>query len=324
MTTPDAAPDTAPETEADVPGPVVVEVVRGGTVESVHTGHLVVLGPRGEIVLERGRPDLPVFWRSAAKPLQATAVVAAGVDLTGPQLAMAAASHAGEPAHVEVVTSTLAAGGLDESDLGCPPDWPMDEAAFAVAFPGGKRRVYMNCSGKHAALLRACQAQGWPTAGYLDPEHPLQHHLLATVEQIAGERVAATTTDGCGLPLYALSLRALARSFRDLRTSPVAAAMRVHPKLVDGTGRFTTRVLTGVPGVLAKNGAEGVWAAALPDGSAFALKIDDGAMRAAEVLTAQVLTHLGAPGDLPPVTTPVLGGGATVGEIRVRAGLLAG
>lgn len=309
-------------TTADERGPVVVEVVRSGEVESVHTGHLVVLGPAGDIVLERGRPDLPTFWRSAAKPLQAAAVVAAEVDLTGPQLAMAAASHAGEPHHVEVALSTLKAGGLTEDDLGCPPDLPMDEAAFAAAYAGGKRRIYMNCSGKHAALLRACVRQGWPVRGYLEPDHPLQRHLLATVEQLAGERPAATATDGCGLPLYALSLRALARSFRDLRTSPVASAMRVHPTLVDGTGRFTTRVLAGVPGVLAKNGAEGVYAAALPDGSAFALKVDDGAMRAAETLAAGLLHHLGAVGDLPPTTTPVLGGGEAVGEVRVTRGLL--
>ncbi len=305
-------------------GPVVVELVRSGVVESVHTGHLVVLGPDGDVVLERGRPERPVFWRSAAKPLQATAVVTAGVSLTGPQLALATASHAAEPAHVEVVTSTLADGGLAEDELGCPPDWPMDEAAFVAAFPGGKRRIYMNCSGKHAALLRACVQQSWPTSGYLDPDHPLQQHLLATVEEIAGERVAATAVDGCGLPLHALSLHALARSFRTLRTSPVASAMRVHPTLVDGTGRFTTGVLAGVKGVLAKNGAEGVYAAALPDGSAFALKVDDGAMRAAEVLAAGLLHHLGAAGDLPPATTPVLGGGVPVGEVRVRPGLLPG
>lgn len=306
------------------PGPVAVEVVRSGAVESVHTGHLVVLGPRGEVVLERGRPERPVFWRSAAKPLQATAVVTAGVDLTGPQLALAAASHAAEPAHVEVVESTLRDGDLTEADLGCPPDWPIDDAAFATAYPGGRRRVYMNCSGKHAALLRACLQQGWPTAGYLDATHPLQQHLRTTVEQIAGEAVTATAVDGCGLPLHALSLRALARSFRELRAGAVAAAMRVHPVLVDGTGRFTTRVLAGVPGVLAKNGAEGVYAAALPDGSAFALKIDDGAMRAAEVLAANLLAFVGATGDLPPLSTPVLGGGEPVGEIRIRSGLLPG
>ncbi|MHA3703754.1 asparaginase [Jatrophihabitans sp. YIM 134969] len=308
------------------PGPVLVEVERGGVVESVHTGHLVVLGPRGDLVLERGRPDLPVFWRSAAKPLQAAAVLSAGVTLTQEQLAMAAASHAGEPVHVEVVTSTLADGGLDESDLGCPPAWPLDPAAFAAAYEAGQdgRRIFMNCSGKHAALLRACQQQGWPTAGYLDPDHPLQHHLRDTLEQIAGEKIAASTVDGCGLPLHALSLRGLARSFRELRESPVAEAMRARPVLVDGTGRFTTRVLAGVTGVLAKNGAEGVFAAALPGGAAFAVKIDDGAVRAAEVVAGAVFAWLGADGDLPPSTQPVLGGADVVGSVRVRAGLLDG
>ena len=186
----------------------------------------------------------------------------------------------------------------------------------------------MNCSGKHAAMLATCVAAGWPVVGYLEPQHPLQVALTAAVERLAGEPVTRVVTDGCGAPQHALPLTALARAFSRLITAAdgtpehrVATAMREHPQLVGGAGRDVTRLMEGIPGLLAKDGAEGVYAAALPDGSAVALKIDDGAARARTPVLLAALAVLGA--DVSGVTDlaalPVLGGGEPVGSVRVAA-----
>jgi L-asparaginase II len=172
-------------------------------------------------------------------------------------------------------------------------------------------------------MLRTCRANDWPSKGYLAPDHPLQVGLRGTVEELAGERVAATGVDGCGAPLFALSLLGLARAFARLATATdgaerdVADAMRAHPELVGGTGRAASRLMTDIPGLIAKDGAEGVFAAALPSGAAIALKIDDGAQRAAERAVVAALATVGAL-DPELVTAPVLGGGEPVGTIRFR------
>ena len=189
----------------------------------------------------------------------------------------------------------------------------------------------MNCSGKHAAMLAACVANGWPVEDYLAADHPVQQAMTATVERLAGERVEHVAVDGCGAPQHALTLTGLARAFSVLATSGddavarTAASMREHPGLVGGPGREVTRLLEGIPGLVAKDGAEGVFAAALPDGSAAAVKVADGSTRAAVPVlvvalralgvTAPVLDELGTP--------PVLGGGRPVGELRPSAALLA-
>jgi L-asparaginase II len=178
-------------------------------------------------------------------------------------------------------------------------------------------------------MLLTCRVNGWPTKSYLDPDHPLHRSLRTTVEDLAGEPVPAVGVDGCGAPLFALSLVGLARAYRRIATAEsgperdVADAMRAHPDLVGGTGRAATRLMAGIPGLIAKDGAEGVFAVALPDGAAVTVKIDDGAQRAAEravvaglrtVTAALVLDEL--------ATASVPGGGETVGEIRFRPGLL--
>jgi L-asparaginase II len=305
------------------PGVPLVDVVRSGVVESVHSGHVVILD--GNDVIELGHPGQPLFPRSSNKPLQATGMRRRGLDVPPPQLALGAASHSGEPQHVEGVAAMLAAGGFTEDDLGCPPAWPMEDAARTAAVE--PRRLTMNCSGKHAAMLRTCRANDWPSKGYLAPDHPLQVALRGTVEDLAGEPVAAVGVDGCGAPLFALSLVGLARAFRRIATAPdgperdVADAMRAHPELVGGTGRAASRLMTDIPGLIAKDGAEGVFAAALPSGAAVAVKIDDGAQRAAERAVVAALAAIGAL-DPELVTAPVLGGGEPVGTIRIRPGLL--
>ena len=305
-----------------ITGIPLVDVVRSGFVESVHSGHLVVLD-----AVELGDPRQPLFPRSSNKPLQAVGMRRLGLDLSPQHLALAAASHSGEPPHIAGVRAMLASGGLGEGDLGCPPAWSLDESARR-AWPE-PRRITMNCSGKHAAMLLTCRVNGWPTKTYLEPDHPLHKSLRATVEDLAGEPVTAVGVDGCGAPLFALSLVGLARGYRRIATAEVGAerdvadAMRAHPGLIAGTGRAASRLMAGVPGLIAKDGAEGVFAAALPDGTAVAVKIDDGAQRAAEravvaglrsVTTAPVLEEL--------ATDTVLGGAEQVGEIRFRPGLL--
>jgi L-asparaginase II len=305
-----------------ITGIPLVDVVRSGFIESVHSGHLVVLD-----AVELGHPNQPLFPRSSNKPLQAVGMRRLGLDVPPQHLALAAASHSGEAAHIAGVRAMLASGGLGEDDLGCPPAWPLDETARRT-WPE-PLRITMNCSGKHAAMLLTCLVNGWPTKRYLAPDHPLHRSLRAAVEDLAGEPVAAVGVDGCGAPLFALSLVGLARAYRRIATAEagperdVAEAMRTHPELVAGTGRAATRLMAGVPGLIAKDGAEGVFAAALPDGTAVAVKIDDGSQRAAErAAVAGLHTVTAAPvlEELATVTVP--GGAEPIGEIRFRPGLL--
>ncbi len=249
------------------------------------------------------------------------------------EVALASSSHSGEPRHLEVVHRLL--GPLTEVDLGCPPSLPLDEgsAHALLAAGGGPTRTHMNCSGKHSAMLATCRANDWPLRDYLDPGSPLQKALTAAVERLAGETVATVAVDGCGAPQHALSLTGLARAFARLVTAEpgsderrTADAVRAHPELVGGRGRDVTQLMQGVPGLLAKDGAEGVYAAALPDGSAVALKIADGAARPRGPVLAAALRRLGARGDVLDAlaTVPVLGGGRPVGEVRVAGELAAG
>jgi L-asparaginase II len=267
-----------------------------------------------------------------AKPLQAVGMVRAGLQLDPPGLALAAASHSGEHVHVSRVRDLLTRHGLPESALLCPPALPLGEdAAHGVLAAGGRKaRVFMNCSGKHTAMLLTCVANGWPTERYVDPTHPLQVAIRAAVEDLAAEPVTAVGVDGCGAPVFAVSLTGVARAYLRLVTAEpgtperaVADAMRSRPELVGGTGRDVTRLMAGVPGLLAKDGADGVYAAALPAGRAVALKISDGAQRARTPVLVGALRRLGVDAlvldEL--AETPVLGGGQQVGVVRLRRGV---
>jgi L-asparaginase II len=306
---------------------VVAEVVRSGFVESRHRGAVVALRPDGSVAFAVGDVTTQVFPRSSNKPLQAAAVVGLGIvekyGLDDRHVALATASHSGEPMHVAVVRDLLERAGVPESALATPPDFPIDaDAARAVA---GKSPIQHNCSGKHASFLAACAAQGWPLDGYRDAAHPLQVHVRSVVEDLAAERVGDIGVDGCGAPIFALSLTALARAFGRIAAasdgpgSVVAQAIRTQPLLLGGTGRDVTALVEAVPGIIAKDGAEGVYAAALSDGTAVALKIEDGAQRARPPVMVAALRALGVDVDLP--APEVLGGGAKVGEVRVAGGL---
>jgi L-asparaginase II len=305
--------------------PVVAEVLRSGFAESRHRGAVAGLAADGRQVISAGRTDIPFLPRSANKPLQATAMLRCGLNLDGELLALAAASHSGEDFHVDGVRKILSGAGLSEDDLRCPASWPLEtQTAYRLIARGEPMsRIRMNCSGKHAAMLATCVQNGWPTASYVDPDHPLQQEIRRTIEELAGQRSAATAVDGCGAPLFALTLAGLARAFRTLVLAGpgtperrVADAMRAYPEWTSGTDRDERRLMNAVPGLLFKSGAEGVDAFALGDGRAGAVKLDDGAPRARTPVTVAALRRLGAvvPDEL--ATVPVPGGDAVVGAVR--------
>ncbi|MFE5334297.1 asparaginase [Isoptericola sp. NPDC056573] len=333
MTTTGSPAPVAPVVRGAAP---LAEVVRGDLVESVHLGHLVVLGPDGGVRLALGDPTTTIWPRSSVKPLQAVAMLRSGLDLPGRLLALGAASHSGAPEHLAGVREILAGAGLDESALRNTPDLPLGRAeALAWQESGrGPERVAQNCSGKHAAMLATCVAAGWDTASYLDLDHPLQRAVRDAVVELTGDADPHVTVDGCGAPLFSTTVLGLARSFGRLASAGaagttdeggrVARAMAGHPEMVAGRGREDTLVMTAVPGSIAKIGADGVCAAGLPDGSAVAFKILDGGDRPRPAILAAAMRAAGAAGvagadaaALDAVgVTPVLGGGAPVGAVR--------
>jgi len=311
-------------------------VERSGFVESRHTGSAIVLGPDGEVQREYGDTASPILPRSTLKPIQALASVAAGAELTGPHLAAATASHTGTDRHVQLVRDILSAAGLGEDDLGCPPAWPEDRDTRdeLVRSGAGPSRIRMNCSGKHATMLLACRRAGWDTAGYLDPQHPLQLQVRELVERLTGARVAATAVDGCGAPVHAVSLSGLAHAMHRIvassASSPFALhrnagalvqAVRENPWVIAGPGRPDTIVIERL-GVFSKGGAEGVQVMSAPDGTTVALKMLDGSGRATAAVALRLLELAGAldPHDvsdtLSQLPLAVTGGGQDVGTIR--------
>lgn len=309
-------------------GDILAEVLRSGFVEGYHRGSVAVLDADGVLIASSGDVTGAIFPRSSNKPMQAVGMLRAGLALSDPaDLALCAASHHGEPMHIARIRSMLRAGGLAESDLRTPPDLPISETARAdiLRAGGGPERVYMNCSGKHTGMLLTCVAAGWPIEGYTSSDHPLQKQIRTAVEELADERIAGVGVDGCGAPVLAISLRALAGAFlRCVSAGPgaderrVGDAMRAYPALVSGTGADDDALMSAVPALLSKGGAEGVLAVAVPGAGAVAIKVDDGAMRARVPVLVDALRLLGveAPGLDERAETPVLGGGGRVGSVR--------
>jgi L-asparaginase II len=307
---------------------VLARVVRSGFVESTHHGTAVAVDPDGDVVASAGSPQSPVFPRSSNKPLQAVAMLRAGLHVDGHLLALAAASHSGERYHVDGVRRLLALGGLDETDLRNTPGYPLDveEQAAWRAASRAPTSLAQNCSGKHAAMLLTCLENGWPLEHYLDSRHPLQRAVAETIADLAGEPVAAVGVDGCGAPVHAISPLGLAVAFGRLAAADpeepegrVADAVRRHPEWLGGTDRDVTRLVRGVPGLVAKDGAEGVYAAALPDGRAAALKIADGGDRPRIPVLAALLHRLGVEAEVldEMADVAVLGHGEPVGRLEV-------
>lgn len=308
-------------------GVPVAEVVRSGFVEGVHRGSVAVLDASGAPVYTAGDVTGPIFPRSSNKPMQAVGMLRAGLRLCDDaDLAVVAASHRGEPKHLDRVAALLRAGGLTEEALLCPPDYPIGEAARRAYLAAGKgpARIAMNCSGKHAGMLLTCLGAGWPTEGYTDPEHPLQRMLIETVAEFTGASGEPPTgVDGCGAVVTAASLTGLASAFlRLVDAQPgsaertLADAMRAHPDLVAGTNEPDTVLMEAVPGALSKGGAEGVWVVAVPGKGAVAVKVDDGAHRASVPVTVAALARLGVTAPDALAETVILGGGRPVGAVR--------
>lgn len=319
------APDTTSLDEA----PVLVHVTRGGFVESAHRATLVATDAAGGTPLRHGRVDDPVLPRSSLKPIQALAMVRAGLDLPPHLLALVCASHSAEEVHRAGVAEALGTVGLDPAALQNTPALPLGELEHARWLAAGRapEPVAQDCSGKHAGMLVTCKVNGWPTEDYLDPAHPLQQRIRATTEEVVGA-VTHTTVDGCGAPLFAVPLRGLAAAFgllaaadEDTDEGRVAAAMRTAPHMVGGTGRDVTAFMESVPGLIAKDGAESVYAAGLSDGRGVAIKVADGTSgtRARRGLLAHSLLALGVDteGLRALADQPVLGHGRPVGAVEV-------
>ncbi|MFF4833906.1 asparaginase [Streptomyces sp. NPDC001315] len=309
----------------------VAHLIRGGVIEGIHYGSVVVLGADGEVDFQLGDIEAAFYPRSALKPVQAVAMARAGLPLDGDLLSLTAASHSGEEHHLAGTRRILELAGVTEDDLRNVPDLPYDPVVRDAWVRDGRlpSRLAQNCSGKHAAMLYTCKLNGWPLENYLDPAHPLQTAIAEIVEDLTGQHIAQVTVDGCGAPLFAVSLHGLARAAARITTAApgtpearVADAMREHAEMASGSGRDVAALMRAVPGLLAKDGFEGVQVAALPDGRAIAVKIADGADRARIPVAAAALARAGvAPEALAEFAgEPLLGGGRPVGSVRpVRA-----
>jgi L-asparaginase II len=294
--------------------PILVEVTRGSIVESGHAGAIAVSRADGHLVLALGDVEHPIYPRSAVKAMQAIPLIESGAahafGLTDDELAVACASHSGAAVHLDAVRSLLAKARLDESYLACGAHWPVSEEAMRALMCAGRRPqpIQNNCSGKHAGMLASAVALGLEPRGYEQPDHPLQVMIARIISETCGAALDRTRmgVDGCSVPTWAFPLGALARGFARLSTGEgltrqhASAAQRLiaacfaSPVLVAGEGRFDTIVMAALaPTIFVKGGAEGVHCAALPElGLGIALKIDDGAKRAAERALSEVLVAL--------------------------------
>ncbi|MGI6879871.1 asparaginase [Microbacterium sp. gxy059] len=314
-------------------------VERDGFIESRHVGSAIVLSPEGEIVASHGDPSALILPRSSLKPLLAVGCATAGAAFEGERLVLSTASHEGTDRHAAVVRQMLADVGLTEDALLCPPSWPGDaEARRAMIREGAdKAPIRHNCSGKHAAMLTACRVNGWDTTTYTDPTHPLQVHLREVVERLTGSRIAGVAVDGCGAPVHAMSLEALARGIHRMgassESSPFALhrvagvlvrTVREHPWAIEGPGGDDTLTIERF-GVFSKKGAEGVQVMIAPDGTTMALKMLDGSNRAGSLVGLALLARAGclevadvaaAAAERPGLR--ILGGGRPVGIIRAQ------
>jgi L-asparaginase II len=310
---------------AKIPRPApLVEVRRGGVVESRHRGHVAAVDGDGRIVARLGEPETVTYLRSSAKPHQAIPLVATGAadrfQLTPPEIAVACGSHSGEAVHEETVAAMLRKIGLDESALKCGAHEPFDRAtALEMRRRNEPPRVLQNnCSGKHTGMLAVAVHLGALTATYDHPDHPVQQLILKTVAQFSGLRAGeiARGTDGCGVPVFGMPVRAMALMYARLVTpggeldertraacGSILAAMTSVPEMVGGTSeRLDTEMMRATAGrVISKVGAEGVYtvgvlpSARWPRGLGLALKIEDGEdRRARPTVVIESLRQLGA------------------------------
>ena len=317
--------------------PVLASSTRGAVTETVHRGHVAVVGADGEIAFAAGDAGTITPLRSCAKPLQALPFVETAMDALGAttaELALACASHNGEDEHVATARALLARAGVGEDELACGPQPPTDETTWRRLLARGEKPlpIHNNCSGKHAAMLATCAVSGWPRAGYIEPDHPLQRAVADSLGACLGFALddALWGIDGCGLPTFGVPLSTLARAFAWAQVAQphfarCQEAMAAHPFLVAGTGRFDTALLESCGDrVTAKIGGAGVWVAAVrPAGPAVAIKIESGSGEAIPPVAIAMLQRLGAvPDPLPDALVPFAASvqwnwaGTPVGRIR--------
>ncbi len=299
---------------------ILAEVTRSGVVESRHSGDAVLLNSDGSTLLSRGNPESLIFPRSTIKVIQASAMVRNGLQLEPRLLALVAASHSGAQMHQEGALEILASVGLNESALQNATDKPLGESERREWGSKPATSLAHNCSGKHSGMLATCVINNWPTDTYLNPNHPLQIACRSELEELAGEKVSLTSIDGCGAPLFMISLMGLARAIHKITISkdPIhqdaIQACRDYPEMVAGEGRLSTRLMREIPGLFLKEGAEGVEVGSLADGATIAFKIDDGSWRAFGPLVVAILEKFGV--SATQEATPVYGGASIVGSIR--------
>lgn len=301
----------------------LAEIIRNGMVESAHYGHLVILDSAGTNSFSRGDSQAPIFPRSSIKPIQARAMVKLGLDIEPKLLALVIASHSGSDEHIAGVRALLAEFNLNENALQCALDLPLGENERKLWGAQPPTRIAMNCSGKHAGMLATCVINGWDTSHYLEMNHPLQIAIKREIEESSRSKSMNDTFDGCGAPLFAVPLLALAYAIRSLIDSgdtgdsasrAIVHAMSTHPEMVAGSGRLSTRWMRAVPGLIMKEGAEGVHIAGQSGKGVIAFKVIDGSMRAHDAITRSALAQIGVVAEFPSVS--VFGGLPPKLEIR--------
>ena len=280
-------------------GEVLAEVIRAGVVESAHLGYLVALNSDGSIAYNKGDLKAAVYPRSCVKSVQASAMVRNGLKLEPRLLALVASSHSGSSEHQTGVIEILNSAGLTENNLQNMLDKPLGELERREWGDKAPTRLAMNCSGKHAGMLATCVINNWSTEDYLNPEHPLQIEIKKELIRLSEESVLKTTADGCGAPLFLMTMMGLARTARNITISDdpvhksVVEACRANPFMVAGKDRATTKFMESTPGLFIKDGAEGVGFSSMPDGRAVVFKIGDGSNRAYGVILQGAWRQLG-------------------------------
>ena len=299
---------------------VLAEYVRDGVVESEHRGFLAMLNTDGTILKSLGDIETKIYPRSTVKCAQASAMVRHGLKLEPRLLALAQSSHSGAAMHMDGAREILASVGLDESALQCALDRPLGDAERRAWGDAAPTRIAMNCSGKHAAMIATCVINNWPVASYLEQAHPLQVAIKAELEELASEKITVTSTDGCGAPLFLISVIGLARAIQKITISAdpvhksVMDAARTFPEMVGGKGRHNTEMMQEVPGLFMKDGAEAVNVSSLSDGRTFVFKVSDGSLRAFRTIVHACLKDYGIDTKLEP--EKVMGGPRVIGTIR--------
>ena len=341
----DIGPGTLASSAPDGGAVPLVEVTRGDAVESRHRGAAVVVDARGRVADYWGDLESPVFPRSAIKPIQALPLVEMGAadafGLDDAELALACSSHSGEAIHTGRVVAWLERIGCGVDDLACGTSWPLGETAarLLAASNEAPSALHNNCSGKHSGFLTTARHLGEPISGYHDYAHPTQQRWIGVLEQMSGQDlgIAPRGLDGCSIPTIALPIGALAMAMArfadpvDLPSRRIDAVGRIvkawgsQPYMIAGQGRFDTALIEASSGkILVKGGAEGVLCASLPElGLGVAVKIDDGAGRAAEVAMMAMLRRIGALDAVPKAEVERLARptvktwtGLTAGEVR--------